>query len=410
MRILLTGATIVLPDQVLDSGTLVIEDDRIVAIESGTRTGAGVIDLASHVIVPGFVDVHVHGLNGRDVLDGAGALAAMAAEMPRYGVTAFCPTAIACPPATLRAFLAEVRACRVAAAPQAACVLGAHLESNFINPEYRGAQPAACLRLPPADQSRSGRASALPGPGDGAYDGAAIVDEITRAQADVAIVTLAPELPGALPLIEALVPLGIRVSLGHSAADVDTARAAIALGACHATHLFNRMPPLNHRAPGLAGAVLASHDVAAEIITDGYHVHPAMVQIALAAKGRERVMAVTDGTAGAGLPVGHCAHLGDRPITVRETAAFLDDGTLAGSVLTMDEAFRRLVELMQVSLVDAVHLCATTPARELRLLGHGAIAEGAVADLVVFDRELRVERTLLAGRVAWCRDPRLAER
>jgi N-acetylglucosamine-6-phosphate deacetylase len=180
--------------------------------------------------------------------------------------------------------------------------------------------------------------------------------------------------------------------------------AAIEAGARHATHLFNRMTPLAHRAPGLAGAVLAREEVAAELICDGYHVHPGMCRVAIAAKGTHGVMAISDGTAGSGLPVGSHARLGGRRIRVSDQAAVLDDGTLAGSTLTMDRAFRQIVEAFGCSVLDAARMCATTPARALGLRGHGEIAEGAVADLVLLDRELRVVRTFLGGQEVYSSD------
>jgi N-acetylglucosamine-6-phosphate deacetylase len=217
----------------------------------------------------------------------------------------------------------------------------------------------------------------------------------------VGIVTLAPELDGALDLIRHLVSNGHRVSLGHSAATLEQARAAIAAGARHATHLFNRMPPLNHRAPGLVGAVLTSADVAAEIICDGVHVHADMVRMAIAAKGATRIMAITDGVAAAGLSDAAGALLGGRRIHVKNGAAYLDDGTLAGSVATMDAVFRFLVLDVGLSLSDAAQLCARTPASELGLQEFGAITEGATADLVVMDRHFRVVRTYIAGRLVY---------
>ena len=204
-----------------------------------------------------------------------------------------------------------------------------------------------------------------------AFDGAEILDEIDRAAPDVGIVTVAPELDGALDLIAWLAARGHRVSLGHSGATYEQALEAIAAGARHATHLFNRMPRLEHRAPGLVGAILQTDEVAAELICDGVHVHPALIRTAVAAKRPGKVLAITDGTAAAGLAEGGQAALGGRPITVRESAAYLPDGTLAGSILTMDAAFRTLVNRVGVSLVDAVTMSATTPARELGLVGHG---------------------------------------
>jgi N-acetylglucosamine-6-phosphate deacetylase len=217
----------------------------------------------------------------------------------------------------------------------------------------------------------------------------------------VGIVTLAPELDGAIDLIAHLVSRGRRVSLGHSGATFAQARAAIEAGARHATHLFNRMPPLGHREPGLAGAILTSNQVAAEIICDGVHVHPDMVHMAIATKGVTRMMAITDGVAAAGLPEGATASLGGRTIRVRNSAAYLDDGTLAGSVTTMDRVFRFLVKDVGLALHDAAQLCATTPASQLALTDTGTLTKGAIADLVVMDRNFVVTRTYISGRLVY---------
>jgi N-acetylglucosamine-6-phosphate deacetylase len=163
------------------------------------------------------------------------------------------------------------------------------------------------------------------------------------------------------------------------------------------------MPPLGHRAPGLAAAVLQSDEITAEIVCDGVHVHPAMVRLALSMKGPSGLMAITDGTAGAGLATGTRSSLGGRPVTVRD-AVYLDDGTLAGSILTMDRAFAKLVSEMGVSVLDAARTCATTPARALGLQDAGAIAEGSVADLALLDRDFRVASTYVGGELAWLRE------
>jgi N-acetylglucosamine-6-phosphate deacetylase len=193
------------------------------------------------------------------------------------------------------------------------------------------------------------------------------------------------------------------VSLGHSGATYEQAQAGIAAGARHATHLFNRMPRLDHRAPGLAGAVLQTDEVAAELICDGVHVHPALIRTAVAAKRPQKIFAITDATGAAGLPDGGRATLGGRTITARSGAAYLDDGTLAGSVLTMDAALRVLVERIGLSLVDAATMCATTPARELGLVGHGLLAVDAAADIVVLDAQLAVVQTYVGGQLAYSR-------
>jgi N-acetylglucosamine-6-phosphate deacetylase len=396
--ILLAGADLVLPDRMLPRSSLLIDDDTIAAIEPrviDTPQGATRIDLHGSIVVPGFVDVHVHGIEGVDVLDGADAIRLVAARLPRYGVTAFCPTSVACSPGDLRVMLEQVAAAREEASPDWAQVLPAHLESNFINPEYRGAQPLNCIRQP----RRSG-------PIEGDYSGQDILDTIRRFQAQVGIVTLAPEIDGGLDLVRGLSEAGHRVSIGHSGASFDQTLAAIDAGVSHATHLFNRMTPMSHRAPGVPGAVLASERVTAEVICDGFHVHPSLVRVALRAKGVAGIMAITDGTAGSGLPVGSRARLGGRTIVVTKRTAELEDGTLAGSVLTMDGAFRMLVQSAEVSIIEAARACATTPAEQLRLHGRGRVLVGAIADLVVLDQHLAVRGTLIAGRI--CRNTGLS--
>jgi N-acetylglucosamine-6-phosphate deacetylase len=402
--IVLSGAEVVLPDRVLSPGTVVIDDGRIIDIKSSSATAGSASNFAfhGHYIVPGFIDVHVHGVDGFDTLNGRTAVADIASRMPRFGVTGFCPTTVACAPADLRTVLEQVRGAREAPDPLSARVLPAHLESNFISPEYKGAQPLACLRKPSVALSAwaggAGQAGA-----EQQFNGAEVLSEIERGAPDIGIITIAPEIDGGIDLITWLTTRGLRVSLGHSGASYDEAQAAIAAGARHATHLFNRMPPLDHRKPGLVGAILQAEEVAAELICDGVHVHPALIRTAVSAKRPSRIMAITDATAGAGLPAGTRTVLGDQAITVNESAAFLADGTLAGSVLTMDRAFATLVTRVGFSPVEAAMMCATTPARELGLVGHGAIVAGAVADLVVLDAQFSVVQTYVAGRLIFNR-------
>jgi N-acetylglucosamine-6-phosphate deacetylase len=392
--ILLCDADVVLPDRLVSPGTVVMEGDRIIDVLTdapAASSGDMRFDLRFHTVVPGFIDVHVHGVEGTDTLDGGDAIDTIARRLPRFGVTAFCPTSVACTPGDLREMLAHIRAARLSPAPQASRVLPAHLESNFINPEFKGAQPLECLRLPNGAQ-------------EGEFSGAEILAEIEAARPDVGIITVAPELDGVIDLIRTLSQRGHHVSLGHSGATYEQALQGIDAGARHATHLFNRMTPIGHRSPGVAGAVLEHGDVIAEVICDGVHVHPSMVRVALAAKSPSGIMAITDGTSGSGLPRGSKAALGGRTLTVGE-AAYLDDGTLAGSVLTMDRAFALLVTRMGLSLVDAATVCATTPARALGLRGFGVIAPGATGDLTVLSRDMTVAQTWIAGELAFSRTP-----
>jgi N-acetylglucosamine-6-phosphate deacetylase len=389
---ILSGGRIVLPDRVLSNGSLVIENGRIVAVEDGAIPAdaqAEVISLAGSILVPGFIDVHVHGVQGTDVLDHDQAVATVAARLPIFGVTAFCPTAVACAPDTLRMFLGAVARARIAPDARAARVLPAHLESNFINPAWNGAQPAQCLRAYGDSHDHLER---------GAFSADAVLRVMESGRDSVAIVTVAPELPGGLDLVRLLRARGHIVSIGHSGASYDEARAAIRAGVTHATHLFNRMSPCTHRAPGVVGAVLESAGVIAEIICDGHHVHPAVVTLALRAKTAANLIAITDGTAAAGLPRGSRATLGGRPIVVAERCALLEDGTLAGSIITMDQAFRMLVLQAGLSFEIAARMCSTTPADQLGLMAQGRLATGAFADLVVLDAELRVVQTWVGGR------------
>ena len=404
--IVLSGADLVLPGGVQSGGTLVIDGDRIVDITAASDPARSPRSLGGHLIVPGFIDVHVHGVEGVDTLDGADAVNSLSQLLPKFGVTAFCPTTVACGPDTLRQVLQSVDDLRQAV-DSGARVLPAHLESNFINSDYRGAQPLGCLRTPLGAMGATsaigagGAGGAMSAGGAEDFDACDIVAEIDRAGDSVGIVTLAPELDGALDLIRHLVSGGRIVSLGHSGATLEQGRAAIAAGARHATHLFNRMPPLNHREPGLVGAVLESEQLAAEVICDGVHVHPHMVRTSIALKGASRVMAITDAVAAAGLASGSKAQLGGREIHVRNSAAYLADGTLAGSVSTMDRVFRFLVRDVGLSLSDAAQLCSATPASELKLKDLGTIARGAIADLVVLDRDFNVKQTYVAGRLVF---------
>ena len=391
--IALSGADIVLPDRVVRGGSIVIDHGRIAAIESraiDAIAGYTLVDLTNHTIVPGFVDVHVHGIEGVDVLEGPNAVDDVAKRLPKYGVTAFCPTSVACAPARLTTLLHSVARARSTPATASARVLPAHLESNFLNPEWHGAQPIHCLRTykPKGDRP------------EGDFAGHEILQAIVSNRPNVGIVTLAPEIAGGLDLVRDLVIAGHRVSIGHTGATYDQARDAIAFGAHHATHLFNRMSSMTSRAPGVVGAVLESDAVMAEIICDGHHVHPSLVSVAIRVKSVSRMMAITDGTAAAGLAPGARARLGDQTIIAGEKTAVLENGTLAGSILTMDAAFRMLVGRIGLSLPDASRMCATTPAEAMKAADIGAIAVGKWADLTVLSRDLRVSRVYIGGEPA----------
>jgi len=401
-EIVLAGADLVLPDRILTAGTLVLSGGRIADVRAGTQ-GTANAALQGHLVVPGFVDAHVHGVDGIDLLDAGDTVQAVAARLPQYGVTAFSPTSMSCTPAILRRFLAKVGRARESAMPKSARVLPAHVEGPFLHPDLNGAQHPRWLRRPRV---------ALDGwrgtsdPRETAVDqecGEETLRAVHASTPDVGTMTMAPEIDGGVDLIDWLVQRQIRVSVGHSSASYDEAMAAFAAGASGATHLFNCMPPLRHRDPGIAGAVLRSDEVTAEVIADGIHVHPAIVRMAIAAKGSAGVMAVTDGTALSGAAAVRASRLGDQSIEARDGAARLTDGRLAGSVATMDHVFRTLVGSVGLTLVDAAIVCSTTPSRVLGLRSSGALVGGATADFVVLDRNLAVVQTYVAGEVAFAR-------
>ncbi|HXM58063.1 MAG TPA: N-acetylglucosamine-6-phosphate deacetylase [Candidatus Dormibacteraeota bacterium] len=358
------GGSVVGPNGGLRCATIVIEAGRVASVElAGPGDG-------EEIIVPGFIDLQVNGFSGHDAIDGPDAIRAISEELPRTGVTGFLPTLISRPLREGRRF---VRAVAEAAAPGAR-VLGAHVEGPFLDPAHRGAHEERCL-MPPTESNVS-----------------FVLEEPPR------LLTLAPELEGGLEAVRRLAGAGVVVSAGHSGATYDEGLAAIEAGVRFATHLFNTMPPLHHRAPGLIGAVLDDPRVTAGIIADGIHVHPSLVAIAGCAKGPRGLALTTDQVAAAGRPPGRYL-LAGLEVTREGDAVRLDDGTLAGSAATMDLLLRRAAE--QFGLHRAVAMASRTPARVLGLGGLGRVAAGCDADLVVLGPDLRVRRTLVAGRTVY---------
>ncbi|HET9643089.1 MAG TPA: N-acetylglucosamine-6-phosphate deacetylase [Burkholderiaceae bacterium] len=343
-------------------------DGRVVGIEGMIVDESRVRDNAGAIVLPGFIDCHVHGGGGRDTMEGDDALNVIARLHARHGTTGLLATTMTAPmPEIEAALVAAAPACRTRAAGGAR-VLGVHLEGPYINPRRLGAQP---------DFARS-----------------PMLAEITAlaALAPIRLLTLAPELPGSLELIGGLRDLGIQVQIGHSSGSYEEGVAALDAGAASFTHLFNAMTGLNHRAPGIVGAALANARYA-EIIPDLLHVHPGAIRAAL--RAIPCLYCVTDSTAACGMPDG-AYRLGRQTVTKCQGGVRLADGTLAGSTLTMDEALRNLVDLGQC-LSDASRRMSTHAADFLGLHDRGRLEPGAQADLVVLDRDLQLQAVVVEG-------------
>jgi len=337
-------------------------DARIVEI-SPARLASG-----APLILPGFIDLHTPGGGGADALGGEAAVRTIARTHARFGTTAFLPSPVTAPAEELVSAVAAVARVALGRAPGEARVLGAHVEGPFLNPDRLGAQPP--FTLPPD----------------------VALTERLLAAGPVRVITLAPELPGALELIRALAGRGVKVLLGHSAASYEATIAALEAGAAGFTHLFNAMSALHQRAPGMVGAALARAEYAA-VIPDLVHVHPGALRAAL--RAIPRLYGTTDAVAAAGMPDGEY-RLGNQRVTKRGRTVSLADGTLAGSALTMDQGLRNLVAI-GCDVADAARRLSTYPAELLGLADRGRIAPGAHADLVVLDPALNVIAVYVEG-------------
>ncbi|RZJ07754.1 MAG: N-acetylglucosamine-6-phosphate deacetylase [Rubrivivax sp.] len=359
---------IVTPQGVIH-GYLDIQAGRIATVKGdlidASRAGEG----GRSIVLPGFIDIHVHGGGGRDTMEGGDAIATIAQRHARHGTTSLLATTMTAPVGDIEAALRALGAvCRERGA-QSARVLGAHLEGPYINPDRLGAQPAHAIPATLAEVMR--------------------LNEL----APIKVLTIAPEMPGHLALIGPLRDAGIRVQIGHSAGSYDDGVAAINAGAAGFTHLFNAMTGLHHREPGMVGAALA-HGQHAELIPDLLHVHPGAIKAAL--RCIPGLFCVTDSTAAAGMPDGQY-RLGEYTVQKCLGGVRLADGTLAGSALTMDQALRNLVQSVGLSLPDASRCVSTKAAEYLGLSDRGHLSEGAWADVVVMDGALQLKRVFVEG-------------
>lgn len=388
MRYTLRGARLVDAVTDLDAGDVTVDGDRIAVAGRASAHPGTVIAAEGLIVAPGFIDVHTHGGGGCNLHTTA------PDEILRYadwaastGVTSFLIGVVGTPgglpEAQLRAAAVAIDMWHEGTEPQGAEPLGIHLEGPYINERRRGAHPVAWLRAP--DQGELER-----------------IIETTRGC--LRLVTLAPELPGASDLIRLLVSAGVTVSMGHTDASYEQALEAIQLGVSHVTHCCNAMRPLLHRDPGPLSAAAQVPDVFGEVIADGVHVHPAMVNVLVKLLGADRAIMITDALAAAGSGDADFEFAG-QPARVERGVARLADGTITGSVLTMDAALRNVARMTAVSLPAAVGMLTRNPAQSIHAgTRKGLLRAGYDADLVILDAALTVQATICRGAVAYATD------
>ena len=383
--LLIAGGDVLTPFETIVDGAVLVCDGRIE--RAGPRSELArarvdtQIDVQGRLILPGFVDLQVNGGGGAFLTEDGSVESVwrMAAAHARFGTTAMLPTIVTSPEATLVRAL-EAVAVATEASNGGARVLGAHLEGPFISVVRKGAHDERSIVAPDIELLRR------------------LID---TSRGTLRVITVAPELPGALDLIAAARGAGVVVSIGHTDATYEEALRGIEAGASLATHVFNAMRPLAQRDPGVIGALLEHDDVIVDAIADGVHVHPAVLSLVARAKGAGGLALVTDAMPAAGGST-EPARLYGREIVVRDGACYTPEGVLAGSALTMNLAVRNMRRLAGVPLLDAVRMATATPARVLGMEHEiGVLAPGARADIVVCDDDLNVWKTLVGGRLAY---------
>jgi N-acetylglucosamine-6-phosphate deacetylase len=375
-RLLVRCGSLVLPDHIARDHCVFVQDGVIQEITSHLDAPAGtkIIDASHKIVLPGFIDIHVHGAMGADTMDATPeALRTMAQFYAQHGVTGFLPTTMTAAREEIDAAVENVARWRNL--PGLAAILGVHIEGPYVNPKQAGAQPPQFMR--PANAEEYGR-----------WFDAGVVR----------LMTIAPEMgePN-LKLIEYAINQNCAIAVGHTDATYDQTQRAFALGANQATHTFNAMRPLRQREPGVVGAVLNNQVAFAQLICDNWHVHPATMNVLYKCKGADKIAVITDAMEATGLGDGEFK-LGAHTVFVRNGKAKLKDGTLAGSLTTMDVCLRNIMTATGCTLVEASRMCSHTPAQSIGMgQCKGLVAQGYDADLVILDAQLNVTKTIVGG-------------
>ncbi|WHY78808.1 N-acetylglucosamine-6-phosphate deacetylase [Neobacillus sp. WH10] len=386
-HILLKGIRIYSEDKIIENGYITIKNQKITGLGTMDETIIGedfeVIEAPAHFnAVPGFIDVHIHGVNGADTMDGTKeALNTMTVALPKEGTTSFLATTMTQEGKQIEnALINAGEYIEKQTANGNAEILGLHLEGPFVNPKKAGAQPIQHIVNP----------------------NIALFEEWQKlSNGTIKLVTLAPEQPGGLEMIRYLKENGIIASLGHTDATYEQVGEAIEAGANHVTHLFNQMRGLHHREPGVVGAAFLRKELKAEIIVDGVHVHPEMVNLAYKNKQSDGLILITDSMRAKCLKNG-LYDLGGQEVTVKDGKAVLADGTLAGSILKLGHAIKNILTYTGCSLEEAVEMASVNPAKQLNVFDRkGSISIGKDADIVILDENMDVYMTFCRGTLSY---------
>lgn len=373
----ITDVRIVTDKIMMERGSVRIENGKIIDVYEGVPSqteGTSVENGEGHLLIPGMIDVHIHGANGYDMMDGTTrSIEEVSKTCAMTGCTSFLATSVSSTLQDLLQMIGNVK--RVTGREPGAKIVGIHTEGPYLNVKRKGMQNEAYIRHPDSEE----------------------MDQIIEAAGEqLKMVTIAPELPGGMALVSTLREHGVIVAIAHSDATYEEAIEAFERGASHITHCFNGMRPIHHRDPGLIVAAFEQPQVSLQSIVDNVHLHPAIVRLMHQIKGPDKIVLITDALQAMGMGDGEY-HFGGHQVSVVEGVARLKDGTLASSTVTMNEALKNTVEL-GISLQDAVTMASRTPADLLGLSRKGRIAPGADADLVLLDEQFQVVWTMIGGR------------